>query len=151
MKRPSLDLTRHWSSASGSAFPSHHRLMITPSDLQVSPLVSAERPWTAKVARPWDAGDAWVIAPHDLIVDVVARMAQTANAHVPHPARDRRPHARARAEAASLAYSPNWRHDLTSLDAERDGNQMIANATCPSVVTKTSTAHAADCCRRHCH
>ena len=73
-----------------------------------------------------------------LIADVVARTAQlhTANMHVhdivSHFAR------RPRARAASLAYSPKWRPDLTLMHAARDGNPMIADATGPSVVTQTA-------------
>ena len=67
---------------------------------------------------------------HDRIVDVVARMAQTTNMHVSHSDR--------RTRAASLAYSPNWRPDLTFLHAARDGNHMIVDVTCPSVVTQTA-------------
>ena len=71
---------------------------------------------------------------HDRVVNVVARMAQTANMHVPHSAR------RPRARAASLAYPPNWRPDLTLLRAARDGNRMIVDGTCPSVATQTQAA-----------
>ena len=69
---------------------------------------------------------------HDLIDDAVARMhvAHTANMHVAHSAR--------RPRASSLAYSPNWRPDLASLDAARDGNHMIADVMCPSVVTQAA-------------
>ena len=80
---------------------------------------------------------------HDLIDDVVARMARTdchANIHVALAHSARRP------RAASLAYSPNWRPELTFLHAARDGNfnHMIADVTCPYLVTQTdvpATSH----------
>ena len=40
--------------------------------------------------------------------------------------------------AASLAYSPNWYPDITLINGARDGNHVLADATCPSVVTRAA-------------
>ena len=61
-------------------------------------------------------------------------MAQTSNMH------DIVAHAAQRPQAASLAYSPNWRPDHTFLHAARNGNHMIVDAMCPSVVTQAAAA-----------
>ena len=53
---------------------------------------------------------------HGLVVDAVASMARHARKHVSYSSRDRRP------RAASHAYSPNRRPDITLVHGARDGN-----------------------------
>ena len=67
---------------------------------------------------------------HDLVVDVVASMARHASKHVSYSSR--------RPRAASLAYSPNWCPDITLIHGARDGNHVLVDVTCPSVVTRAA-------------
>ena len=64
------------------------------------------------------------------MVDVVASMARHASKHVSYSSR--------RPRAASLAYSPNWCPDITLIHGARDGNHVLVDVTCPSVVTRAA-------------
>ena len=59
-------------------------------------------------------------------------MARHASKHVSYSSR------RPRASAASLAYSPNWCPDITLIHGARDGNHVLVDVTCPSVVTRAT-------------
>ena len=57
-------------------------------------------------------------------------MARHASKHVSYSSR--------RPRAASLAYSPNWCPDITLIHGARDGNHVLVDVTCPSVVTRAA-------------
>ena len=67
------------------------------------------------------------------MVDVVTSAARHESKHVSYSAR--------RPRTASLAYSPNWRPDITLIHAygaRDDGNHVLVDVTCPSVVTQAA-------------
>ena len=55
-------------------------------------------------------------------------MARHASGHGPCPPRRHRDDTNSR--------SPNWRPDITLINCARDGNHVLADVTCPSVVTR---------------
>ena len=58
--------------------------------------------------------------------------------HASKHAYDIVPYSSRRPRAASLAYSPNWCPDITLIHGARDGNHVLVDVTCPSVVTRAA-------------
>ena len=73
---------------------------------------------------------------HGLVVDAVVSMARHAGEHLPYSSR--------RPRAAPHAYSPNWCPDITlglihgARARDIDGNHVLVDVTCPSVVTRAA-------------
>ena len=68
---------------------------------------------------------------------VVPSMARHESKHAAYSSR--------RPRAASHAYSPNWCPDITIIHGARDGNHVLVDVTCPSVVTQWHAALPAAC------
>ena len=67
---------------------------------------------------------------HGLVVDVVASMARHVSKQVPYSSR--------RPRAASHADSPYWCPDITLTHGACDGNHVLVDVTCPSVVMRAA-------------